>query len=115
MNILAKVGKNENREISENYIKSFIKRVKVEIPTKSSFFTRFTGKFDTIRILWKNLRKFNDKYFLEILEPLRRRANYRRMRRRVTLLELSYERSNYFAKNAVLVGKCTPSYEFLEI
>ena len=47
-------------------------------------------KLDTIRILPKDLRKFNEKYFVEILDHLRRRANFRRMRRRVTLLELSY-------------------------
>ena len=47
-------------------------------------------------ILSKNLRKFNEKYFLEILEHLRRREHFRRMRRRVTLQELSYAEPNYF-------------------
>ena len=64
----------------------------MEIAIKSNF--KF--KLDTIRILSKNLLKFNEKYFLEILEHLRRRANFRRMRRRVTLLELSYAEPNYF-------------------
>ena len=99
MNILLKVGKTKiekNPEITVNYSKSFIKLVKVEIAIKSSFFIRFTCKLDTIRILSNDLRKFREKHFFQILEPLQRREYFRQMRRRVTLLELFYAVYNYF-------------------